>query len=135
MYKLILFQGFVFPLGAIYEGFRYTQRYLAISFYVASIINFVQVFMLETKPTLHVDAMFFYAAGTLYYGYLRYLYGELNFDSTYVTGPYEVGCTTMATPRGNFCVVYYPIDKEKGFLTGISQHLSYHAPGGPTSER
>jgi hypothetical protein len=116
----------------IYEGIRYTQQYLIVPFYLAVAVNGSQLLIFEE---VYLDFMIFYAAGGLYYGYLRWKYGEINFDATYTLGPYSVGCTTTTTPKGNFCVIYYPIDKERGFLTGIARHLSYHAPGGPNSER
>ena len=132
LWRLIAFQAAVFPLGLIYEGIRYTQRYMIIPFYLAVVGNGSQLLLLET---VHVDFMYLYAAGGLFYGYLRWKYGEINFDSTYTLGPYEVGCTTTTTPKGNFCVIYYPIDKERGFLTGIYRYLAYHTPGGPNAER
>ena len=46
----------------------------------------------------------------IYFG-LRIRYGECNFDNIKETGPYEVGYTTMKTKKGNFCAIYYPVDK------------------------
>ena len=86
------------------------------TFYISIAVNGLQILLLEE---LHADLMLIYAVGLFYYGYLRWKYGEINFDATYTLGPYAVGCTTTTTPKGNFCVVYYPIDKKKGFLSGI----------------
>ena len=60
------------------------------------------------------DCIYVHFPGFLMYYSNRLKYGACDFSKTQTTGIYNVGYSRFAAEKGNFCAIYYPIDKHIG---------------------
>jgi len=72
--------------------------------------------------------MYIHLAGFLFYYYLRMKYGACDFSKTRTTGIYNVGFSRFAAEKGNFCAVYYPVDKFIGHKSQKKEDLYNNEP-------
>jgi hypothetical protein len=102
------------------EGLRKGQLPMTMSFFAAMVINTSQRFYFNQ---VHLDGYYLFCAGTVFYKFLTWKYGNMTFEGIDTTGPYQVGYTEkFKMKKGNFCVVYYPIDEGvKGIREKCSQ--------------
>jgi hypothetical protein len=103
-----------------------------IPFYLGVTANFLQTFIIGK---FFIDGIAFFILGLIVYAFLRYKYGEMNFENIQISGPYDVGCTTIQGTEGNFCLVHYPINKGLDLSEVKIKSMHTCEPGGPSQER